>query len=29
MFTFETKMFQIDVNSDLKGEPELNNRFWF
>ena len=29
MFTFETKMFQMDMNSDLKEKPKLNSRCWF
>ena len=32
MFIFETKnkkMFQIDLNSDLKGEPDLKSRCCF
>ena len=32
MITFETKMkklFQIDLNSDLKEEPDLKSRCWF
>ena len=22
-------MFQIDLNSDFKEEPDLNNKYWF
>ena len=32
MFNFETKikkMFQINLNSDLKEEPDLKSRCWF
>ena len=32
MITFEKqneKMFQIDLNSDLKEEPDLKSRCWF
>ena len=29
MCTFEARMFEIDMNSDLKEEPELNSSCWF